>query len=122
MIYIHSIGRAARYYPERPALRVGEKLLNFRELHGRIRSLAAELSRRGLGPGDRLALLLPNGPEYIELVYACSWLGVIVVPINTRLSTVEIDQVIADVRFPRGADAAFLLTGSQSAAFVATGA
>jgi long-chain acyl-CoA synthetase len=101
MIYIHSMGRAARYYPERPGLRVGEELLTFRQLHGRIKSLAAVLSRRGFGPGDRLALLLPNGPEYIELVYACSWLGVIVVPINTRLSTVEIDHVLADA-LPRG--------------------
>ncbi|MGD1094886.1 MAG: AMP-binding protein [Bryobacteraceae bacterium] len=101
MIYIHSMGRAARYYPERPALRVGEELLSFRNLHKRIQSLAAALSRRGFGPGDRLALLLPNGPEYIELVYACSWLGVIVVPINTRLSAVEIDHVLADA-LPRG--------------------
>jgi long-chain acyl-CoA synthetase len=101
MIYFHSMGRAARYYPERPALRVGEELLNFRELHGRIKSLAAALIRRGFGPGDRLALLLPNGPEYIELVYACSWLGIIVVPINTRLSVVEIDHVLRDAG-PRG--------------------
>jgi long-chain acyl-CoA synthetase len=101
MIYIHSMGRAARYYPERPALRVGEELLSFRELQERIKRLAAALSRRGFGVGDRLALLLPNGPEYIELVYACSWLGVIVVPINTRLSTVEIDHVLADA-LPRG--------------------
>jgi len=101
MIYIHSMGRAARYYPERPALRVGEELLSFRELQERIRRLAAALSRRGFGVGDRLALLLPNGPEYIELVYACSWLGVIVVPINTRLSTVEIDHVLADA-LPHG--------------------
>ncbi len=101
MIYIHSVGRAARYYPERPALRVGEELLSFRELQERIKRLAAALSRRGFGVGDRLALLLPNGPEYIELVYACSWLGVIVVPINTRLSTVEIDHVLADA-LPHG--------------------
>ena len=101
MIYIHSMGRAARYYPERPALRVGEELLNFRDLHERIKSLAGALSRRGFLPGNRLALLLPNGPEYIELVYACSWLGVIVVPINTRLSAVEIDHVLADA-LPRG--------------------
>jgi len=93
--------RAARYYPERPALRVGEERLNFRDLHERIKSLAAALSRRGFGPGDRLALLLPNGPEYIQLVYACSWLGVIAVPINTRLSAVEIDHVLADA-LPRG--------------------
>src|ERR1700691_4947506 len=96
MIYIHSMWRAVRYHPERPALRIGEELLNFRELHGRIKSLAAALSRRGFGPGDRLALLLPNGPEYIELVYACSLLGGIVVPLNTRLSLAEIDRVLAD--------------------------
>ena len=47
------------------------------------------------------ALLLPDGPEYIELMYACSWLGVIVVPLNTRLSQVEIDRVLADAN-PRG--------------------
>jgi acyl-CoA synthetase (AMP-forming)/AMP-acid ligase II len=86
MIYIYSMGRAVRYYPERPALRVGQDRLTFRELHNRVKSLVAALRRRGLGPGDRLALLLPNGPEYIQLVYACSWLGVIVVPINTRLA------------------------------------
>ena len=58
--------------------------------------MAAALSQRGISRGDRLALLLPNGPEYIQLIYACSWLGVIVVPINTRLSVVEIDHVLAD--------------------------
>ncbi|HST12381.1 MAG TPA: AMP-binding protein, partial [Terriglobales bacterium] len=55
----------------------------------------------GFGAGDRLAFLLPNGPEYIELVYACSWLGLIAVPVNTRLSVVEIDRVLADAS-PRG--------------------
>jgi long-chain acyl-CoA synthetase len=70
--------------------------VTFRELHDRVAGLAAELFRRGFEAGDRLALLLPNGPEYIELVYACSWLGVIIVPLNTRLSAVEIDRVLED--------------------------
>ena len=39
--------------------------------------------------------------EYIELVYACSWLGVIAIPINIRLSGSEIDNVLADSS-PRG--------------------
>jgi acyl-CoA synthetase (AMP-forming)/AMP-acid ligase II len=34
--------------------------------------IAAMLIRHGFAVGDRLAILLPNGPEYIELVYACS--------------------------------------------------
>src|SRR5258708_10049407 len=96
MIYIHSMGRAVRYYPERPALSVGDGWLNFRQLHYRVKSMVGALSQRGIRRGDRLALLLPNGPDYIQLVYACSWLGVIVVPINTRLSVVEIDHVLAD--------------------------
>lgn len=54
------------------------------------------LSKLGFRVGDRLGLLLPNGPEYIQLVYACSLLGVIVVPLNTRLSLAEIDRVLAD--------------------------
>jgi long-chain acyl-CoA synthetase len=75
--------------------------LTFRELNDRVTGLVGALIRAGIGPGDRLALLLPNGPEYIELVYACSWLGVIAVPINIRLAVVEIDHVLADAR-PHG--------------------
>jgi long-chain acyl-CoA synthetase len=101
MIYSHSIDRAARYYPERPALCVGGGWLTFRELHNRVMRLAAALTGLGFNAGDRLALLLPNSPEYLEFVYACSRIGVIAVPINTRLSVVEIDRVLADAS-PRG--------------------
>jgi long-chain acyl-CoA synthetase len=96
MIHTHSLGRAARYYPEQTALASDGTRSSFRELHGRVAGIAAALSKHGFGAGDRLALLLPNEPEYIELLYACSRLGVIAVPLNTRLSTVEIDQVLAD--------------------------
>src|SRR5260370_5370283 len=101
MIYSHTMDRAVRYYPERTALYVGGDRLTFRELHSRVMSLAAELARRGFNAGDRLALLLPNGPEYLEWVYACSRLGVISVPLNTRLSVVAIDHVLTDAS-PRG--------------------
>ncbi|HLX43612.1 MAG TPA: AMP-binding protein, partial [Bryobacteraceae bacterium] len=69
--------------------------------HDRVRSLAAVLANVGFKKGDRLAILLPNAPEYLELVYACSWLGVIAVPINTRLSVLEIDHLLADA-MPHG--------------------
>ena len=96
MIYVHSLGRAVRYYGEQTALSIGGKRLTFSELHNRVERIAAALSRRGLRTGDRLAVLLPNGPEYIELVYACSRLGVIVVPLNARYSSREIDRVLKD--------------------------
>jgi long-chain acyl-CoA synthetase len=101
MIYVHSMGRAIQYYPENIAF-VGEGIrLSFRDLDARVKRIVGELDRHGFRRGDRLALLLPNGPEYIELVYACSYLGLIAVPMNTRYSTTEIDMVLADAS-PRG--------------------
>jgi long-chain acyl-CoA synthetase len=96
MIYIHSLGRAVRFYPGRTALARDGRLLTFRELHTRVEGIAATLTSHGFGVGARLALLLPNGPDYIELIYACSMLGVIAVPLNTRLSAKEIDGVLED--------------------------
>src|SRR6201993_498328 len=101
MIYVHSLGRASRYYPERKALALGGSCLSFRDLERRVTQVAAALSKQGFGVGDRLAFLLPNGTEYIELVYACSRLGIIAVPLNTRLSVVEINNALADAN-PRG--------------------
>ncbi|HEY4903139.1 MAG TPA: AMP-binding protein [Candidatus Sulfotelmatobacter sp.] len=101
MIYVHSLGRALRFYPGRTALARDGRLLTFRELHSRVEGTAATLTSHGFGVGDRLALLLPNGPDYIELIYACSMLGVITVPLNTRLSAKEIDGVLEDAR-PHG--------------------
>jgi long-chain acyl-CoA synthetase len=102
MMYVNSLGRAARYYPERPAAYGSEvKHSTFRELHDRVAGIAAALSRHGFHAGDRLAMLLPNEREYLELIYACSWLGVIAVPVNARSSAAEIDRVLADAS-PRG--------------------
>jgi long-chain acyl-CoA synthetase len=101
VIYVHSMGRAIRFYPDQPALSLGKSRVTFSQLHDRVKRIATTLNQAGFARGDRLAILLPNGPDYIELVYACSWLGIIVVPINTRLSAVEIDHVLGDAA-PRG--------------------
>src|SRR5271156_854105 len=101
MIYIHSLGRALRFYSGRTALARDGRLQTFHELGTRVEGIAATLTSHGFGVGDRLALLLPNSPDYIELIYACSMLGVIAVPLNTRLSANEIDGVLEDSR-PRG--------------------
>src|SRR6266480_4315208 len=98
MIYVHSLGRAARYFPERTALAANGSRSTFRELHARVGRIAAALAKHGFKAGDRLAILLPNEPDYIQLVYACAWLGVIAVPLNTRLSVKEIDGILDDAK------------------------
>lgn len=101
MIHTYSLSRAARYYGDRTALASSGRRSTFRELHDRVAGIATSLISLGFKAGDRLAFLLPNELDYIELVYACAWLGVIAVPLNTRLSTAEIDHVLADAT-PRG--------------------
>src|SRR5258707_3869647 len=101
MIYVHSLGRAVRYSPELTALAVNGKRSTFRELHARVGRIAAALTEHGFKAGDRLTILLPNEPDYIQLVYACAWLGITAVPLNTRLAVKEIDGILADAQ-PRG--------------------
>src|ERR1700744_3049850 len=101
MIYTHSIGRALQYFPQYPALLRDERAVTFQELDIRVRRIAGSLQRRGLLRGDRLAFLMLNGPDFIELIYACSLLGIIAVPINTRYAGAEIDRLVEDAR-PRG--------------------
>jgi len=101
MIHSYSLGRAARYFPEKIALASAETHLTFHALHDRVGRIAAALGRHGLTAEDRLAILLPNELDYVELVYACAWLGVIAVPLNTRLSGKEIDGILADAQ-PHG--------------------
>ena len=101
MIHAHSLGRARRYYSEARALASHEKNFSFRELHEHVANIAGALTDHGFRSGDRLALLLPNETDYLELIYACAWLGVIIVPLNTRLSATEIDHILSDAS-PRG--------------------
>lgn len=101
MIYAHSIGRALRNFPDRSALISDTGHVTFRELHERVAGIARALRCAGFNSGDRLAILLPNAPAYIELIYACIWLGVVVIPLNTRLSAVEIERILANAN-PRG--------------------
>jgi long-chain acyl-CoA synthetase len=101
MIYTHSVGRALQYFPQHTALLRDELAVPFLELDIRVRRIAAALQRRGFLSGDRLAFLMPNGADYIELVYACSLLGLIAIPINTRYTGAEIDRLLEDAR-PRG--------------------
>ena len=63
MLYVHSMGRAIRYYPERPALSLDQSTLTFSQLHDRVKRLVAGLSSAGFKKGDRLAILLPNAPN-----------------------------------------------------------
>ena len=59
--------RSARVFPDRPALALGSTVTaNYRELVARVARLAGGLCESGLVPGDRVALIMGNCPQYVE--------------------------------------------------------
>ena len=66
-----ALERAGRDDPNRPALGIGSRVLRtYGETAGRVARLAGAMQRFGLNPGDRVAIVARNSPDYVELLYA----------------------------------------------------
>ena len=94
----------ARWQPEAVAIRFGSDSITWRELDARTDALAAGLSAHGVMRGDRIAILMPNRPEWIEVTIAAWKLAAVVVPLNVRFTPAEVAYVVGD------AGAAILVT------------
>jgi len=89
------VRRNALRFPRKPAL-IGEtRRSSWVELDQRVGRLTQALAAQGLARGDRVAILLGNCPEYLELYFACSRGGYIAVPLNYRLTLAEARTVLA---------------------------
>ncbi len=84
------IEQRARQHPERPLAVVGDRTWSYGDVDSQANSLAAALSELGLGVGDRVAVNLPNGVEWIISVLAAAKLGAVVVPISPQLSSLDL--------------------------------
>ena len=80
--------------PDAPAFIHGERTISFGELLDAAGRAAQGLSDLGVGPGDRVALWLPNVPAYPILYFACVRLGAIAVAVNTRYRAVEVADIV----------------------------
>ena len=88
--------------------------LTFGALDERSNRLVHELQSRGVQPGDRVALFLPNGVTFIDAFIACLKLGAIVVPVNVLYRERELSHILADAE-PRA-----VITTRELAAHVPT--
>jgi fatty-acyl-CoA synthase len=84
--------------PEKTAILFEDRSISYRQLHMRSNATSSWLQSLGIEKGDRVAVLLENCPEFIELYLACSRLGAIFVPINFRLAAPEVDYLIRHSR------------------------
>jgi long-chain acyl-CoA synthetase len=90
------LARAAALHPGAPALGHGfDVVADFASLRDRAARLAGALRGRfALSRGARVALLMPNAPVYVELLYACWWAGLAALPINAKLHAREVAYIL----------------------------
>jgi len=97
----------ARYRPDRLAVVFEDQRLTWRQFGARVNRLANALLAAGLGKGDKLATVLPNGLEQLEAYWAAAKTGIVVVPMSPLLQEPGL---------------ASLLDNSDAAMVIATGA
>ena len=94
--WVNQLERHALMQPNATALRFLGNTVTWGGLHRRVVALADALSRRGVGFGDRVMILMLNRTEFVESVLAANSLGAIAVPLNFRLTPAEIVFLVED--------------------------
>jgi acyl-CoA synthetase (AMP-forming)/AMP-acid ligase II len=86
--------RNARRFPGKTGLVFGDLRLTWREVNDRVNRLVHALRARGVGRGDRVAILAHNDHRYLEIYWALAKAGVIAVPLNYRLVERELVHLL----------------------------
>ncbi len=94
----HLLLRARHIWPDRPALSRGTSVYsNYRQFAASTASMGGAMrGTLGLQPGDRVAIVMKNCPEYLETLYAIWFAGLIAVPINAKLHAREVAYILED--------------------------
>ncbi len=91
-----NLAEAASMYADRTALRMDDVQVTYRELDDASARLATHLLGVGIAPGDRVAVMLPNVPEFAVVYYGVLRAGGVVVPMNPLLKRREVEYYLRD--------------------------
>lgn len=86
--------RQAEQYGDRVLFVSGETRWTYSETVAVAAASAKLLTDAGIRPGDRVALMCSNRPEFLQVYLGCAWLGAIAVPINTALRGIQLSHVL----------------------------
>ena len=81
---------------QRTAFVCGDTSFTYSDFDRRTNQVASNLLRLGVRKGDRVAILLVNSVEFMEVLLGCAKIGAITIPINVRLAGPEIGYILAD--------------------------
>ena len=86
----------AEQFPDRPAIKLDDLVLTWAEVQEGARRVAGMLKEKGVGPGDRVGMVLPNVPPFPVIFYGAVALGAVVVPMNPLLKAREVKYYLED--------------------------
>jgi acyl-CoA synthetase (AMP-forming)/AMP-acid ligase II len=98
------LNRHALYRPNHLAVIYGEQRFTYAEFNRRVNRLAHGLLRAGIAKGDKVATILPNTLELLEIYWAAAKIGVVVVPLSNLLRGQGLARLLND------ADTALVVT------------
>jgi long-chain acyl-CoA synthetase len=99
VVSLHAaVERAFEEFAERSALVAADRRLTYAELHDLTLRWARAIRDRGAAPGDCVALVLPNGPDYVAAYFGSLAAGATVVPLNVLLAPPEIEARVERAR------------------------
>ena len=84
----------AKKFPDTIAVKDASRSFTYPELNRRVNRLAHSLLSLGLVKGDKVAVLLENSIEIVEVFLATAKTGLIIVPINFRLVSREVEYIV----------------------------
>ena len=90
--------RQAERYGDRILLVAGQARWTYAQTAAIAAASAKTLIDAGIKPGDRVALMCSNRPEFLQVYLGCAWLGAIVVPINTALRGLQLSHIFRNSR------------------------
>ena len=90
------LAESATRHPDRTAVVLGDLRLTYAQLWGHALQYAAVLRDKGVGPGDKVAMLLPNTPHFPLTYFGTLALGAVAVPVHALLKAEEIQYVLQD--------------------------
>lgn len=90
------LSQRALITPNREALIFNNRTFSFKELNQRSNKTANALIDLGVRHGDRIGLLMLNSNEFLEIYFAASKIGAVLVPLNIRLAPPELDFILND--------------------------
>jgi fatty-acyl-CoA synthase len=90
------ITKRALIHPDKTFLAEKDRVLSNRQFNAQVNKTAHALGDLGIAKGDRVALLMSNCSEFLEIFFACAKTGAIMVPLNFRLAAPELVYIIND--------------------------